>query len=435
MNYCSNTRESYSKLQRSSYNFAPSVKHAITYNSASESRHDIVSDAYMGRTDFVFYQGAYGTISGQTAEQIGGKIKERKIYTSQNDIKQEQVTNYSLENIETIAPRIIPTAGDTDIEVCLDWSKNSPYSLSISDRNYLGECYTNSTSTGFQLASYSHYSAQRYTRYRRRLKLNSVVTTDHFDDNKSKTNIVSYFYNNSAHNRPIRQETTSSNGSVLKTETVYSEDVISPDAVIQKLNSLHRISEPIEVKGYKKISITAPYKKLSHLKTMYKQWTTDKVFPEFIQTSKGTQSSEDKIIYHSYYANGNVKEVSKKDGTHLVYIWGYNEKMPIAMIENATYTQVSSYVSNLQNLSNLDSEASSETNLRNALNSMRTSLISAIPNAQVTTYTYNPLVGVTSITDLRGKTVYYQYDSFNRLEQVKDHDGNILSATQYNYKN
>jgi YD repeat-containing protein len=45
------------------------------------------------------------------------------------------------------------------------------------------------------------------------------------------------------------------------------------------------------------------------------------------------------------------------------------------------------------------------------------------------------LVGITSVTDPRGKTVYYKYDEFNRLEFVKDNEENILSKNQYNYKN
>ena len=61
--------------------------------------------------------------------------------------------------------------------------------------------------------------------------------------------------------------------------------------------------------------------------------------------------------------------------------------------------------------------------------------MSALNNAQVTTFTYDPLIGVTSVTDPRGETIYYSYDNFNRLEFVKDAQGNILSKNEYNYKN
>jgi YD repeat-containing protein len=57
------------------------------------------------------------------------------------------------------------------------------------------------------------------------------------------------------------------------------------------------------------------------------------------------------------------------------------------------------------------------------------------PNVQITSYTYDPLIGVTSMTDARGNVMYYEYDNLNRLKHVKDKDGNILSENLYNYKN
>ena len=65
-----------------------------------------------------------------------------------------------------------------------------------------------------------------------------------------------------------------------------------------------------------------------------------------------------------------------------------------------------------------------------ALNALRTNL----PGAMVTTYTYKPLIGVSTITDAKGDQITYSYDSFNRLQFVKDKSGNILSENQYNYK-
>ncbi len=53
--------------------------------------------------------------------------------------------------------------------------------------------------------------------------------------------------------------------------------------------------------------------------------------------------------------------------------------------------------------------------------------------AKITTYTYDPVVGITSSTDTNGITTSYHYDAFNRLEYVKDHEGNILSKNEYHY--
>lgn len=56
-------------------------------------------------------------------------------------------------------------------------------------------------------------------------------------------------------------------------------------------------------------------------------------------------------------------------------------------------------------------------------------------NAVMTTYTYQPTVGMTSQTDAKGMTIYYEYDIFGRLKYVKDQNGNILKQTDYHYKN
>lgn len=54
-------------------------------------------------------------------------------------------------------------------------------------------------------------------------------------------------------------------------------------------------------------------------------------------------------------------------------------------------------------------------------------------DAMMTSYTYEPLVGMTSQTDPRGYTLIYEYDTANRLKTIKDEDGNILEHYEYNY--
>ncbi|MFT3945700.1 MAG: RHS repeat protein [Agriterribacter sp.] len=55
-------------------------------------------------------------------------------------------------------------------------------------------------------------------------------------------------------------------------------------------------------------------------------------------------------------------------------------------------------------------------------------------DAFMTSYTYDPLIGMTSQTDPSGKVITYEYDSFGRLKTIKDKDGNVLKTMDYQYQ-
>lgn len=54
--------------------------------------------------------------------------------------------------------------------------------------------------------------------------------------------------------------------------------------------------------------------------------------------------------------------------------------------------------------------------------------------AEMSTYTYKALTGLTSKCDANNGIVYYEYDAFNRLKLIRDQDGKILKQYDYQYK-
>jgi len=268
----------------------------------------------------------------------------------------------------------------------------------------------------------------------------STIETD-YDANEIPTTqkTTTYGYQNPVHNQVTKTETINSKGETLRTQLTYPQELIltgqAPE--MQKLVTQNKIDKPIKTETFVNDLQT------SESITKYEESTAtgNVLLPKEIHSTKGTNETfpfndaNRKINFTLYdtdvvngvtVGNGNVLEYSVENGTPVSIIWGYNKTQPIAKIENANYNQVSAYAATLQSISNTGIEI----DLITALNALR----SALPNAMITTYTYIPLVGVSTITDPKGDKITYTYDPFGRLQFVKDKNDNILSENQYNYK-
>ena len=61
--------------------------------------------------------------------------------------------------------------------------------------------------------------------------------------------------------------------------------------------------------------------------------------------------------------------------------------------------------------------------------------VTSLSGAHITTYKYEPLIGIIEATAPNGVTTYYKYDSFNRLQTIVDHDGNVVESYEYHLGN
>ena len=132
--------------------------------------------------------------------------------------------------------------------------------------------------------------------------------------------------------------------------------------------------------------------------------------------------------FDHYDTMGNILQTTDIGGVRTTYIWGYNYKYPIARIQNASYSQLTALI-NETALSVIAAKSEPSASDMQTIRALATGL----PNTLLTTFTYKPLVGIASETDPSGRTIYYEYDEFGRLNRVKDEDGRILKEHRYHY--
>lgn len=143
------------------------------------------------------------------------------------------------------------------------------------------------------------------------------------------------------------------------------------------------------------------------------------------------------VLYKKYDSRGNLlqynlkPDVNGNSGNPVTIIWDYNQTQPIAKIEGAKLSDIpQGLITNIVNASDYSNPSYSESNLIDQLDAFRVGL----PGYQISTYTYKPLIGVSSITPPSGIREIYIYDTANRLQAVKDVNGNVLKEYEYHYK-
>lgn len=224
------------------------------------------------------------------------------------------------------------------------------------------------------------------------------------------------------------------------------------DVGAQNLISLNKINVPLRVDNYEgQIDFIGQNQTISTLlnssKTLFKRnmSSSNLTLPDKTQyLSFKTNQYEDQMLYDLYDNKGNLIQYRMSSSNiPTVILYGYNQTVPIAKIEGATFEQVmqamglpttnNSYINlSICNLSNQDVDATTEQQLVNALNDFRKN--AGLANYMITTYTYDPLIGVTNIIPPSGLKEKYIYDTANRLEKVVDVNGNIVKEYSYHYK-
>lgn len=246
---------------------------------------------------------------------------------------------------------------------------------------------------------------------------------------------TSYEYGDSPYYNLKNKSVSSSKESLLKTKYLYAPDLVGQLASMDKLTEANRVGMPIISETLQKNS-SGIEKQIAYTKTTFAQFSVlnskgvveQLILPEFVYSPT---ADDKRITYKKYDEYGNIIHYALNDASNVSYLWGYNGQYPIAEIKNATYDQVSAALG----VSSESLSSASEPNF-SRLAAMRNS--SHLSSALITTYKYEPLVGMTEATDPRGVTTYYSYDNFGRLKEtyiIENNVKKVIQANEYHYQN
>lgn len=257
--------------------------------------------------------------------------------------------------------------------------------------------------------------------------LGEQTTKEYTDDGTIQTT-TTYIYDGTGHLQLTSQSLTNSDGKKLTTNYRYPPDLIGLEQspYMQNLTNANRIGTPVITETFEDTEKISE----QHIKYGNNASTGNLLLPVEVHSRKGSgninvNTIEDrKITYTKYHTNGNILEYKLEDGTPVSIIWGYNDQYPIAKVEGAVYADISGYIMALHTASN------NGTLTVDSFDDLRGGFSAAL----VTTYIYKPLVGVTTITAPNRSTEYYEYDSFGRLEFIRNSQGEVLKKFEYNYQ-
>ena len=322
---------------------------------------------------------------------VNGNLLSKKVYNAEGDIVSQQINNYTT----------FSGPGDNSWQVRV--MPLYPYD----DYYFLNKLYF-----PYKIAPSNSFRSFRTESISTKFLMDNILTTT-----------TRYNYDESDHFL-LSKRVTNSDGKLHETVYKYPTDLVN-EPYASELIQANRLSTPLMEEDYVGNS------KITTSKTEYFKGasTNNYLLPKNLFQRKGSgviTEDDKKWSYLQYDSSGNPLEISKANGPRIVYLWGYNDQYPIAKIENATYSQVTSALS-VSDLNSID-----ETDMA-AINLLRSN--SSLSQALITTYTYDPLVGVTSIRSPLDKNTHYIYDSFGRLQTVKDDQGNIIQEYEYHYKN
>lgn len=249
------------------------------------------------------------------------------------------------------------------------------------------------------------------------------------DGGTNKTAKISNFIYDNSDKQKKKEDYIDSKGDSYSIKYLYPKDMVSLGFTIpyQTMQSRNMIGVVVQKEEYK--GTTLLNKTFTDFATNWPK-NPSLILPSTVRSQFMLDDPENRLIYHSYDNKGNVLTFSYGRGPKTSFLYSYNQQYPIAEIKNVEFSEIENIlgVDNISVFGNLPKPD------RNDIDNFILPLKAGLPNAMISTYSYQPLVGVTSKIDEKNQVSYYEYDDFERLKNIKDQNKNIVKNFRYNYK-
>ncbi|MDN3588035.1 DUF5977 domain-containing protein [Pedobacter aquatilis] len=220
------------------------------------------------------------------------------------------------------------------------------------------------------------------------------------------------------------ESVTNSDGKSYRTELFYPFDFTSNPTLVSLVSS-NRIGSPVERKIFNINTNTW----IAGNRTLFQDFGSGVTEPASLESYSPSKGYESRTSFQHYNNFGQIQSLSKTGGSKIVYVYAYKGAYPIIEVSNAEYSSIESILGGAVQIAAIRESAPEKSVVDNLAGLLK----SALPDAFITSHTYTPMIGMTSQTDARGMTTYYEYDSFQRLKYIKDRNGDIVKSYCYNF--
>lgn len=372
--------------------------------------------------------------------QRGKLIKNQ--YFKNNEIIRENVYEYNGEAIEYEMDEVEEI--NTDLVDVSEFTCNyEPMQSKHIDLNntWLNFVWTPTTVVPYNLYNPTGHISTTYIPYFKIYsgfdRIKSKTTSEYINGVPTLTTKENFSYFNNIYKQLEKQNTIYPDNTNSETTYKYASDLNDANMI-----NAYMIATPLETET-KNNGKTIAKSKIVYSKNNN---TSSFILPTSIleyDLANPTISNE-KMKYELYDSRGNIVQYSTASHGNVLFptsiVWGYDKRQPIAKIEGATYSQIEPSIAEIVSASEKDANPSAysltpnqtEETLQNKLNEFRKK--PELANYKISTFTYDPLIGIRSIVSHSGVGEYYQYDIANRLQSVKDGNGKTIKEYQYNLK-